>query len=102
MKIRAVRVCPGALPELVEIEDTLSALQAEVGGWIEALGLGGGIDAMVNEEGLLKNLPFNRYFATPYGPRPVVGTAILVSSDSEGNTIGLDDKQVDRIMKIVV
>lgn len=102
MKIRAIRVAPNTAPTIVEIEDTLESLQAEVGGWIEALGLGNRIDAMVNEEGLIKNLPFNRHFLTPYGPRPVVGTAIIVSSDAEGNTVGLSDAQVQHVMATVV
>jgi hypothetical protein len=99
MKIRAVRIQPGTPPEVVEIENSLTAMQTEVGGWIEALGLGEGVDAMCNEEGLLKDLPFNRQFMTPYGPRPVVGNVIVVAHDDEGETVGLSDAQVARTLK---
>jgi len=99
MKIRAVRIAPNATPIVVEIENTLEAMQAEVGGYIECLGLGGKVDAMVNEEGLIKNLPFNRHMMTPYGPRPFVGTAIVVAHDDEGETIGLSDVQVALTLK---
>jgi len=99
MKIRAVRIAPNAAPVVVEIEDSLEAMQAEVGGCIECLGIGGKVDAMVNEEGLLKNLPFNRYLMTPYGPRPFVGTAIVVAHDDEGETVGLSDAQIALTLK---
>lgn len=98
MKIRAVRITPGAEPEVVEIEDTLEAMQAEVGGFIECLGLGDRVDAMVNEEGPLHELPFNRLMMTPYGPRPVVGNIIVVAHDREGETVGLSDAQLARAL----
>lgn len=98
MKIRAIRICPGTPPEVVEIENSLAAMQTEVGGWIEALGLGDRVNAMINEDGLRLNLPFNRYLITPYGPRVVVGTAIVVAHDSEGEAVGLSDDQVERTL----
>ena len=41
----------------------------------------------------------NRPLMTPYGPRPFVGTAIVVAHDDEGETIGLSDVQVALTLK---
>ena len=35
--MKAIRKKPGCEPELVEVENTLKALQAEVGGYIEVI-----------------------------------------------------------------
>lgn len=55
--MKAIRFLPGALPERIEIENTLEALQKQVGGHIEAVALGDGLCAVCNEEGLLMDLP---------------------------------------------
>ena len=65
----------------------------------EACYVGGKVDAMVNKEGLREELPFNRYLVAPYGPRPFVGTAIVVAHDDEGETVGLSDVQVAHSLK---
>ena len=57
---------PGAPAVVEEHPDTLKALQALVGGWIEPLPepvLGVPHEAYVNEEGLLQGLPENRGYA---------------------------------------
>jgi hypothetical protein len=93
-KIKAIRVEPGMDPVAVEIEDGLSSLQSEVGGYIALVSLDERVDAYVNDEGLLDGLPFNRVLPTPYGKVPVVGNIIVVSHDNEGETTGLTDAQV--------
>ena len=50
----------GGKPELKEIENNLEHLQALVGGYIETDRVLPGIVAIVNEEGVINDLPRNR------------------------------------------
>lgn len=52
----------GEPPEVKVIPNELQHFQDIVGGYIETVGLGNGIIAVVNEEGLIYNLPKNRMF----------------------------------------
>ena len=52
-EIRVLRVRPGQAPEQIQIPNTLSAFQQEVGGWIETVPLGDGAILICNEEGKL-------------------------------------------------
>ena len=45
--------------EVVCVDNTLEALQREVGGYIETLGITCDSCLIVNEEGLISHLPFN-------------------------------------------
>lgn len=56
--MKAIRFVPGALPEQIEIENTLEALQKQVGGHIQAVTVGPDLCAICNEEGLLMELPY--------------------------------------------
>ena len=98
-----VIVLSNGMLEEKEIENTLEELQGIVGGYIEFPLLGGVfkkniIDTIINEEG--------KYIE---GLKPeialidnntkkildiVYGNCIFASHDSEGNTIGLNDKQI--------
>lgn len=73
--MKAIRFLPGALPERIEIENTLEALQKQVGGHIETVTLGSGFCAVCNEEGLLMDLPYNCMIngALFFGPVLLVG-----------------------------
>ena len=77
--MKAIRFVPGALPEQIEIENTLEALQKQVGGHIEAVTLGPDLCAICNEEGLLMDLPYmgsiNRI--------PFFGPVLLVGVNGE-------------------
>lgn len=58
-KINIIRMRPGEEPEEACVDNTLAALQAEVGGHIETLRLDREVTAIVNEEGRLEELPPN-------------------------------------------
>jgi hypothetical protein len=60
-------------------DTTLKKLQLAVGGYIEALNLGNGKYLVVNEEGLIRNLPINPSASRLYG-RPIVGNAVICSN----------------------
>ena len=67
----------------IEIENTLEALQAAVDGYIEAVTLVPGKAVMiVNEEGLLRGMPYNA-FATLIAAKNIVGPALVVGVDGE-------------------
>lgn len=59
-KIKVVKMDVGKPPVVKEIENTLAALQAEVGGLIECVYLDNGCLAVVNEEGKLNGMEPNR------------------------------------------
>ena len=58
-RISVVRKKPGEQAELVEIDNTLKALQKEVGGYIETVTLATDAVIICNEEGRLLNLKPN-------------------------------------------
>lgn len=57
--MKAIRKKPGCAPEIIEVENTLEALQQEVGGYIEAVTLPYGAAIICNEEGRILGLPDN-------------------------------------------
>jgi uncharacterized protein YlzI (FlbEa/FlbD family) len=62
-----------------EIQDpTLESLQGVVGGYIEVLRLKNGKYLVVNEEGLMRNLPINPHASILYGS-PIVGNVVICS-----------------------
>lgn len=62
-----------------------------------------GIDCFVDEEGLLKHLPLNRrltaFCSDSYGG-PLVGDAIFVAHDDEGETVGLTEADAKAILNL--
>lgn len=48
--MKAIRKKPGCAPELVEVDNTLKALQTEVGGYIETVSIAD-VVIICNEEG---------------------------------------------------
>lgn len=62
------------------------------------------VDCFVNEEGLLKHLPFNprlTAFASSVYDGPLVGDGIFVGHDGEGFTVGLDEGDADELVKML-
>ena len=79
--MKAVIKRPGTSPNIVDIENTLEALQEAVGGRIECVYTG--IDVIIcNEEGRLLMLPDNVVIGTEY----FVGTILIVGTDGEDFT----------------
>ena len=58
-KIRVILKRPGEKAFITEIPNTLEALQNEVGGWIEITRPFSDAAIICNEEGKIKELPFN-------------------------------------------
>lgn len=80
--MRVIRKIPGENFELIDIPNTLEALQKEVEGFIECVPLTVGSCVICNEEGLLLDLPVNVIInSTQY-----VGTILVVGTDGEDFT----------------
>lgn len=97
-----VLVLTNGVFEEKEIENTLEALQEIVGGWIEIPFISEklyeeGIDIIINEEGKLIGLE-PQIAIVQKGKNKildlVMGNCIFASHDEEGNTIGLNDRQI--------
>ena len=75
--MRAIYKKPGRAPEIVEIENALSTLQKLVGGYIEVFPMAPNADIICNEEGKLRDLPYNitRLGEHFVGPILVVGVS---------------------------
>ncbi len=81
---------PAGEVELREVDGSLAPFQSIVGGYIEGVQLPEGAMGYVNEEGLLKGLPFNErasalvgevgHLAIPYGIR---GALVCFGVDGE-------------------
>lgn len=91
-----------------EIENTLEELQKIVGGYIEIPFLGGifnkhKINPIINEEGkFIEGLKPEIALIDSNTKKIldiVYGNCIFASHDAEGNTIGLNDKQIKVVMQ---
>lgn len=91
--MRVIRKDPGEKPFIVEIPNTLAALQDAVGGYIEAVTFCEDVSIICNEEGRLLGLPHNCNFlaAEFVGPILLVG----VSGDEFSD---LSDAAVEPLM----
>ena len=72
--MKAIRKKPGCEPEVIDIDNTLAALQQEVEGYIEVITLPYGAALICNEEGRILGLPDNGRLCGV----DVVGTALIV------------------------
>ena len=77
--IKAYRRKPGEICEEIEIENTLEALQREVGGYIEIFPLSADCCVICNEEGKLQGLPYTCRIRG----EEFVGTILVVGIDGE-------------------
>lgn len=65
--MKAIRKKPGCAPEIIEVENTLKALQAEVGGYIETVTFASDAAVICDEEGRILGLPYNcRFFGVDF------------------------------------
>ncbi|WMI82428.1 DUF3846 domain-containing protein [Anaerotignum sp. MB30-C6] len=95
-KIKVVKMDVGKPPVIKEIENTLEALQAEVGGLIECVYLDDGCLAVVNEEGKLNGMEPNRRL----GSDIICGPFFICGDSDDGEFVSLDDKQVEQYTRM--
>ncbi len=61
--MKAIRKKPGCASEIIEVDNTLAALQTEVGGYIETVPIASDAVIICNEEGRILGLPYNCRFS---------------------------------------
>lgn len=77
--MKAIRKKPGCEPEIIEVGNTLKALQQEVGGYIETVTIASDVVVICNEEGVRLGMPYNcRFFGVDF-----VGTVLLVGTKGD-------------------
>lgn len=77
--MKAIRKKPGAQPEIIEVDNTLAALQQEVGGYIETVTIASDAVVICNEEGVLLGMPYNcRFCGVDF-----VGTILVVGRNKD-------------------
>ena len=74
-----LRIKPGELPELIDVENELHALQKEVGGYIECVTTSHDTVIICNEEGLLDGSRFNFIADGNY----IFGTVLIAGVSGE-------------------
>ena len=87
MKILVIK--PYQKPEIVEIDHTLEAMQAVVGGYIQAVyPFEDEVALVVNEEGKICGLPMNRFLFDDDGNLIdiIVGTFFICGSPSDSDS----------------
>lgn len=77
--MKAIRKKPGCAPELIDIDNTLKALQAEVDGYIETVTIASDAVVICNEEGRLRGMSYNCLF---FG-MVFVGTILVVGRNKD-------------------
>ena len=89
---------PNKSAVLREIEDDLKSMQAIVGGYIEIVTISHdpGILMICNETGKLDGLEIN----FPMMSDVIVGTVFFVRDNDEGDTVGLEDGDVEIVQRI--
>lgn len=93
--MRAILKEVGKAPKIIEIENTLEALQETVGGYIQAVYLDEKTALICDEEGKLKGLPSN--FVTSRDI--IVGNAVFVCVGDEDFT-DLDETSERLVMSL--
>lgn len=94
--MRVIRKVPGRPPELVEMENTLAALQQAVGGYIETVTLSVDTAIICNEEGRLQGLSYNCDFLGI----SFVGAILVVGIDGD-KMCSLDDGDAALILHML-
>lgn len=88
---------PAKVPRTMVIDGSLRTMQELVGGYIEHLPFCVlGVGMLMNEEGKLKDLPFNFRF---YGD-DILGTVIFVGEDGGEEFKDLSEEQRDSVIDL--
>lgn len=112
-RARGVVVTTDGLAYIKEFDRPLHrGCESTLGGWIEVVrprGLGRPFVMLVNEEGLLHDLPMNMvgsfFYQTHVHMQPIVGNVIFMVDgfrDGEPDIVGLSEEQAEHMMKVVL
>ena len=96
--MRILIVAPDRYPRIAEIPHTLEAMQQTVGGYIEITSPWRDPVALVcDEEGLLKQLPFNRLVA----PQSAIFGPFFLCGIGEEDLTDLPEELADKYMRLL-
>ncbi len=99
MALRIVVFEPGLAPRLTEIDKTLEAMRAVIGGgWVASARLFGSIWIYHDDDGLLRNLP-PCVRSERYGV--MVGPCFALALDDEGDERSLTDDEIAEVLRVV-
>lgn len=94
--------------KILDLSDkSLETLQEAVGGYVQAIDLSDTMSMWCNEEGKMMSMPHNpfgqAFWEKVYGRTDyIVGDIVLTGgTDKDGETMGLNDKQVKEISIVV-
>lgn len=95
-KLRVVIANPGEPAREAELGPDLRDLQDAVGGYVEMVRYER-LDLWCNEEGILRDLPPNRYV----NGTVICGPIVVAASDEDGNTLGLSQDSCDHAVRLL-
>lgn len=103
-EIQVVIVEPMKKPYKKVIPNNLEAFKDIVGGWIENVTIdktatGARVSIVVNEEGKLIGLPYNRRIIGRGGSDILVGAFFITAYNLEGDNVSLSDDDADRLVR---
>lgn len=104
-EIQVVIVEPFETPYKAKIENNLDTFNKLVDGYIENIFIGATrkgarVGLIVNEEGKLQSLPFNRRLLGHNGQYEIlVGTIIVTAYNMQGDNISLTDQEAETYIK---
>ena len=93
---------PMKAPKVIQLADTLEALQGAVGGMIETTQLfNDPVEIICNEEGKLMGLPLNRAIYNEQGDMiEIMAGSFLIVGDGEENFESLSPEMMDKYAKV--
>lgn len=94
--LKAILKKPYKNPAVIEIDNSLKALQEAVGGYIETVDIGCGVMLLCDEESKQKGLAPNIELRYDF----VVGDVLFVQDGGEGEFTDLSEKNIARIMNV--
>lgn len=97
-KLKGVLIKTNGTYEVIEYNNTLDELHNIVEGYIEYVTIENDMFMIVNEEGWLLGLDLNRLATMFYRPG-IVGNALIVSVNDEGDNESLSDKQIELLLE---
>lgn len=99
--IKVIVLAPQAEPYELNVasdsdapKGTYESLKALIGGYLEGIHLGGGIDGFCHDEGKLIGFPPN--VVCPTGAL-LVGTLVFTRTDNEGDTVSVKDGDLEYV-----
>ena len=79
---------------VVKIDGKLSEFQKLVGGYVEIFNIGEGLVVVLNEEGALQDLHYNRTLVTTRGEIDIVGDFVITRINKKGDFVSLSKSDI--------